>query len=120
MGNFEESIRYQQKAMAYRGEPREDIEALGLAFSESGPRGYWMWRLDRLKGQYERNPTDTAICYAHLGEKDQAFVWLEKAYEKHDMRLFRLKYNLHFDPLRDDPRFKDLLRKMNLPVDVKE
>jgi tetratricopeptide (TPR) repeat protein len=120
MGNFEESIRYQQKAMAFRGEPREDIEALGLAFRESGPRGYWMWRLDRLKGQYDRNPTETAICYTHLGDKDQAFAWLENAYEKHDIRLFRLKYNLHFDPLRDDLRFQDLLRKMNLPVDKKE
>jgi uncharacterized protein HemY len=68
-----------------------------------------------LKGRYDRNPTHTAIYYAQLGDKDQAFAWLEKAYEKHDMELVRLKYNLRFDPIRDDPRFQDLLRRMNFP-----
>ncbi len=115
MGNFEECVRFQQKAMALRGDPPEDIEALGLAYSESGPKGYWMWHLDRLKGRYDRNPTVAAIYYAQLGDRGQAFAWLEKAYEKHDMELFRLKYNLRFDPLRDDPRFQDLLRRMNFP-----
>lgn len=115
MGKFEDCVRFRQKAMTLRGDPPEDIEALGLAYSESGPKGYWMWHLNRLKGRYDRNPTNTAIYYAQLGDKDQAFAWLEKAYEKHDMELFRLKYNLRFDPIRDDPRFQDLLRRMNLP-----
>ena len=115
MGKFEDCVRFQQKAMTLRGDPPEDIEALGLAYSESGPKGYWMWYLDRLKGRYDRNPTNTAIYYAQLGDKDQAFAWLEKAYEKHDMELFRLKYNQRFDPLRDEPRFGDLLRRMNFP-----
>jgi len=115
MGKFEDCLRFRQKAMTLRGEPPEDIEALGLAYSESGPKGYWMWHLDRLKGRYDRNPTNTAIYYAQLGDKEQAFAWLEKAYEKHDMELFRLKYNPRFDPLRNDPRFVDLLRRMNFP-----
>jgi TolB-like protein/Flp pilus assembly protein TadD len=115
MGKFEDCVRFQQKAMTLRGDPPDDIEALGLAYSESGPKGYWMWHLDRLKGQYERKPTNTAIYYAQLGDKDQAFALLEKAYEKHDMELFRLKYNPRFDPLRNDPRFGDLLSRMNFP-----
>ena len=115
MGKFEDCVRFQQKAMTLRGDTTDDIEALGLAYSESGPKGYWMWHLDKLKGRYDQNPTDTAIYYAQLGDKDQAFAWLEKAYEKHDMELFRLKYNPRFDPLRDDPRFGDLLSRMNFP-----
>ena len=91
MGKFEDAVRFRQKAMTLRGDPPEDVEALGLAYSESGPKGYWMWHLNRLKGRYDRNPTNTAIYYAQLGNKDQAFAWLEKAYEKHDMELFRLK-----------------------------
>ena len=115
MGKFEDCVRFRQKAMTLRGDPLEDIEALGLAYSESGPKGYWMWHLNRLKGRYDRNPTNTAIYYAQLGNKEQAFAWLEKAYEKHDMELFRLKYNPRFDPLRSDPRFGDLLRRLNFP-----
>jgi len=115
MEKFEDSVRFLQKVMALDGDPPEDIEALGLAYSESGPKGYWMWHLDRSKGRYDRAPTSTAMYYAQLGNKDQAFAWLEKAYEKHDMQLFRLKYNRRFDPLRNDPRFDDLLRRMNFP-----
>jgi tetratricopeptide (TPR) repeat protein len=117
MGEFEDFVKFTQKTMELRKDPPppEDIEAFRLACSESGPTGYWRWRLDKLKGQYDNKPTDTAICYAQLGDKDQAFAWLEKAYEKHDMELFRLKYNTRFDPLRDDPRFGDLLSRMNFP-----
>ena len=74
-----------------------------------------MWSLNKLKGQYDLHPRRIAICYAQLGDKDQAFAWLEKAYEKHDMGLFRLKYSALYDPLRDDPHFQSLLRRMNFP-----
>jgi hypothetical protein len=53
-----------------------------------------------------------AIICAGLGEKDMAFEWLEKAYEEHFM--IAVKVNQAFDPLRSDPRFADLLRRMNL------
>ena len=101
--------------MTLRGDPPEDIETLGLAYSQSGPKDYWMWKLDRLKGRYDRNPFHTAKYYAQLGDKEQAFAWLEKAYEKHDGPLFRLKVEPGWDPLRDDPRYEDLLRRMNFP-----
>jgi len=49
-----------------------------------------------------------------LGEKDQAFKWLEEAYEERDGGLGFLTVNALLDPLRDDPRFQDLLLRMNL------
>jgi hypothetical protein len=55
------------------------------------------------------------MYYGQLGDKDQAFVWLEKAYEKHDGRMFLLKVDPAMDPLRDDPRYDDLVRRMNFP-----
>ena len=88
---------------------------MGRAYSESGPKGYWMWRLERLKSRYDRYPATTARYYAQIGDKDQAFAWLEKAYEKHDSPMFRLKVQPWWDPLRSDPRFQDLLRRMNFP-----
>jgi len=56
-----------------------------------------------------------AISYAALGNKDAAFAELEKAYQAHDFFLQRLKVDPFMDPLRDDPRFNDLLKRLNFP-----
>jgi len=58
---------------------------------------------------------DIAEFYARLGEKDQAFAWLEKAYVQHSDGLVRLKEELGFDNLRSDPSYADLLRRIGLP-----
>jgi tetratricopeptide (TPR) repeat protein len=60
-------------------------------------------------------PGDISLVYTALGEKDIAFAWLDKAADAFDSRLFQLQDPL-WDPLRDDPRFKSLLRRLNLPV----
>jgi hypothetical protein len=52
--------------------------------------------------------------YAALGEKDKAFEWLGKAYEQRSWFLTYIKVEPTFDPLRSDPRFQDMLRRMNL------
>jgi TolB-like protein len=56
-----------------------------------------------------------ARMYAWRGEKDQAFEWLERAYELRDVGLPWVKFDYSFRTLRDDPRFRALLRTMNLP-----
>jgi serine/threonine-protein kinase len=56
-----------------------------------------------------------AIVHAALGEKDAAFAELEKASQAHDWFFQRLKVDPFMDPLRDDPRFKDLVRRLGLP-----
>ena len=56
-----------------------------------------------------------ALIYAGLGEKDHAFAWLDKAYADHDKGLCFLMVDPPLDPLRPDPRFQDLLRRMNFP-----
>jgi hypothetical protein len=56
-----------------------------------------------------------AVLYAALGDKDAAFAELEKAYEAHDWFLQRIKVDPFMDPLRDDPRFNALVRRLNFP-----
>jgi adenylate cyclase len=56
-----------------------------------------------------------AVVYAGLGDKDQAFALLEKAYEERSGLLPYLKVNPTWDPLRSDPRFADLMRRVGLP-----
>ncbi len=54
-----------------------------------------------------------ALIYTCLGEKDQAFRWLERVYQERESAN-RMNVYPQFDSLRDDPRFHDLLRRMNL------
>ncbi|MDQ3687329.1 MAG: hypothetical protein M3430_17280, partial [Acidobacteriota bacterium] len=56
-----------------------------------------------------------AIFHAALGEKDKAFAELNKSYERRETPLFLIKIDPRFDPLRDDPRFQELLRKVGFP-----
>jgi TolB-like protein/Tfp pilus assembly protein PilF len=60
-------------------------------------------------------PTNIVFIYIGLGEKDKAFEWLEKSYEQRGSWLIHLKVDPMFDSLRSDPRFQDLLEKMNFP-----
>jgi tetratricopeptide (TPR) repeat protein len=67
-------------------------------------------------------PVNLALGYTILGDKDRAFYWLEQAYEHHDrhwlstdMCLDQLRIDPLFKPLRPDPRYVDLLRRIGLP-----
>ena len=55
-----------------------------------------------------------AELYGVLGEQDEAFASLERAYQRHESNLADLAVDPLFDPLRSDPRFKQLLKKMRL------
>ncbi len=121
--NYEYMGLYAQAAAPHQGELMRlwgvsEEETAGLEdAATSGSEGYWRWLLsfykERAKSQYAA-PTLFAKCYGQLGKKDQAFEWLETAYEQRDGRLIFLKVLPAWDPLRDDPRFTDLLRRMNL------
>jgi adenylate cyclase len=56
-----------------------------------------------------------ARFYADLGDKDQAFHWLDTAYQEHDWLLIGLNTYFQLDPLRSDPRFAELVHKVSLP-----
>jgi len=60
-------------------------------------------------------PGWVAEVYVSLGDKDEAMRWLERGYKERDIWLALLKVWPRFDPMRSDPRFQDLLRRMNFP-----
>ena len=60
-------------------------------------------------------PLDIAAIYAALGQKDDAFKWLQTALEKHPFGMAFFKCVPEFDSLRSDSRYTDLLRRMGLP-----
>jgi tetratricopeptide (TPR) repeat protein len=65
------------------------------------------------KGQADGR--DVAVVYAGLGDRDKVFEWLEKDFQKRSTSLVELRMEVPFYPLRTDPRFNDLLKRMNLP-----
>ena len=94
------------------------LGSLGLDYGEAGERDEALNILRQLKERSRQgyvDPMSLALVYLGLGEKDQAFAWLEKAYEERSLMETFLKASPGFAPLRSDPRFQDLLRRMNLP-----
>jgi len=96
---------------------------LALAFlanvlARSGERSRALQVLAELKAASKQkyvNSASFARVYAGLGDKEQAFAWLEKAYDERSTPLYFLKVDPIWDPLRSDPRFNDLLRRIGLP-----
>ena len=73
--------------------------------------------LEQLEGVYRRqhlDPVCAVFGYIGVGKTDEAFAWLEKAYREHSTAITTLKVNPVYDPLRGDPRFQDLLRRVGL------
>jgi len=90
----------------------------GYAYAKTGQREKALQIIERWKEGEKRKYVMNywvAVTYAALGDKDNAFAELEKAYQAHDWFLQRLKVDPFIDILRDDPRYKNLLKRMNLP-----
>jgi serine/threonine-protein kinase len=112
MGKFEDAVNAYQTMMKLAEWPPEQIAALSKAYHEQGIRGYWTWKLKRYKDRPDR-AYSAAQYLAQLGDEDQALERLEVAYERHGSSMHDLKVDPRLDPLRDDPRFQDLLRRVN-------
>jgi serine/threonine-protein kinase len=69
-----------------------------------------------IKEQGATSPTSIADAHAYRGERDEAFAWLERAYAHKEPDLQYIKTELPLKNLEPDPRYKALLRKMNLPL----
>jgi TolB-like protein/Flp pilus assembly protein TadD len=91
---------------------------LGHAYALAGHRAEALKVVAGLKEDSKRlvvAPYDVAVVYAGLGDKDQALAWLERAYQVHNSWLALVQVDPRYDGLRSDPRFQDLLRRMNFP-----
>jgi DNA-binding winged helix-turn-helix (wHTH) protein/TolB-like protein/tetratricopeptide (TPR) repeat protein len=89
--------------------------SLGYAFAKSGQQEKALAMIKKLKGSpVPMTPFVIAEVYAGFGDNDQAFAWLDQAYMQHYPFLFDVRVVPQFDPLRSDPRYAALLRRMNL------
>ena len=117
-GMYEEAIAELNKAVALDQRSKRSA-VLGYAYAMAGKTDEAkkiVEELRELSKQPQRyvSPFDFALIYMGLGDKDQAFVWLEKTYEERPDILQHIKVSPRYDSLRSDPRFTDLLRRMKL------
>ena|ERR1043166_295215 len=123
MGRYEDAVGELEKRASLQGMSPEEISkgkrALLDAVRSTGAKGYWSTMLEFTQQDIKKGDTSPAyqlaMIYAQLGERDEAIKWLEKSYEAKDVNLTALKVDPKWDKLRDDARFKDLLRRLNLP-----
>ena len=114
---YSEAIAELQKAVELSGRERWPLRDLGYGYAISGKRAEAEAIIKELVGKYENGRAlgqDLAAVYAGLGEKDQAFVWLEKDFQTRSGLLGWTRWAPAFESLRSDPRYTELLRRMGL------
>jgi tetratricopeptide (TPR) repeat protein len=113
IGSYEKSVEAYAKSIELAGDS-QNAEAIRQSFVREG----WEGTVRLLTG-IPRPPAmfsyQAATLLASIGEKDAAFAELNTAYENREAFLVMIKVDARMDSLRDDPRFKELLRKMGLP-----
>jgi len=117
-GKFSEAIEWFQKGIALSGNIVYCRSALGHAYGVSGQKTQAIQILNELKALAGRQyvPSyDIAIVYLGLGEKEEAYRWLEKAYDERSAWMVYLNMDPRLDDLRSELRFKGLVRKVGLP-----
>ena len=123
LGRFGDAISAEMRARVLSGETPENAgrkgEALQKALQAEGPAGYWKKELEF--SQLPDNPPETykspysvAIIYTRLGEYDKALQSLAEAFDARALSMTELAIEPAFDPLRSDPRFRELLRRVGL------
>jgi tetratricopeptide (TPR) repeat protein len=117
-GMYEEAIAEFKKAIPLKGGEQSLAKAgLGHVYAVSGKEREARTIINELKqlsGQEYVPSTSVALVYAGLGEKDQAFAWLDKGYEERSFQLQWIKIEPRLDGLRSDSRFHELMRRVGL------
>ena len=116
-GMYPEAVEEIQKAITLSERSPELIALLGGAYAAAGNRKEAEKVIGELAelSKHRYVPTyPIAEIYAEMGRKDEAFEWLDKAYQERAIYFVDLKVDPVLDPLRSDPRFADLLRRTHL------
>jgi TolB-like protein/Flp pilus assembly protein TadD len=114
---YEKALSHFLKLRSLWGSNPQLAAVFGYGCAVAGEKGRAQEILEELNDLSKRqyvSPLARALIYIGLDEKDQAFRWIEKAYEDRVFGLGYLKVEPFFDPLRSDSRFTGLLKRMGL------
>jgi tetratricopeptide (TPR) repeat protein len=128
-------LRYKfSESLSSQGKQKESMEQLAeglrlggkeqpakevrIAYTKGGNQAVQEWRLAYLKQMARKqyvSPLEFASAYARLGQKNEVFQWLEKAYDDHVPKLVRIQQDSDLNSLHGDPRFQALVKRIGLP-----
>jgi len=114
-GMYEEAVLEFQKL----GDHPHALGHLGNAYARMGRAAEARNMITKLREHVKKSgigPYEIALVYAGLDEKDEAFAWLDQAFAAHDKGLTYLKIDPCIDPLRTDPRYGALVKRVGLPL----
>jgi tetratricopeptide (TPR) repeat protein len=117
-GTYQEAIEQVREAIRLSRDNLAYIAALGLEYAAAGRRVEALNILNDLKARSKHEYVPSGLFFqlcSAVGEKGEAITWLEKAYQEHDAVMLGIRGVPPSDPLRSDPRFQDILRRMNFP-----
>ncbi|HZD53436.1 MAG TPA: hypothetical protein VE175_10325 [Woeseiaceae bacterium] len=97
----------------------EPADSLREAYRRSGPAGYWRRNLEELQRSQQEGSNVPAIAWAkvydRLGDKNRALALLNEAFEERSGHLIMLQVGPRWEVLREDPRFQEIVQRMNFP-----
>jgi TolB-like protein/Flp pilus assembly protein TadD len=117
-GKNTEAIAAAEKAAVLANRAGVTLGTLGYIYAVTGRRAEAVAVIRELEEKYARREAIgqfVAFVYMGFGDKDKAFEWLEKDFQARDGKLAEIRWQFQFESLTDDPRFKSLLKRMNLP-----
>jgi tetratricopeptide (TPR) repeat protein len=117
LGRFEESIAAFRRAFDLSDDLPVTLGWLGLTLGLSGQNAQARRVLEQLRDLGTKRyvlPSSIAWVHLGLGEIDDALAWMERAIERNDGWMPAMKSYTFLEPLKDDPRFRALIRKLNL------
>ena len=114
LGRSREAVDAYITPFTFSEQNHDMVAALRAAAARDGIKGFWETRLQYLLKEPEVRAYSVATAYVKIGDHDRALAWLEKHYAERGAWIRGLKVQPQWDPLRDDPRFQDLLRRANI------
>ena len=118
LGRNSDAIAEMEKAVTLTNRSSITLGDLGYVYAVVGRKAEALTVIKELEEKYARKESVGAYLgavYAALGEKDKVFEWLEKDFEVRNGKLSEIRWQIQFETVRDDPRFKALFRRMGLP-----
>lgn len=122
MKHDKEAVEAYLKADQLSGQPTDRLRSFRRAYEDGGLHGYWRMRLEMRQKEINGGrvpPYAFAVLSVRAGENDRAMEYLEEAYKQRQPMMAWINSIIVFDPLKNDPRYKDLLRRMNFPSPVR-
>jgi DNA-binding winged helix-turn-helix (wHTH) protein/TolB-like protein/Tfp pilus assembly protein PilF len=117
-GNYELALQEGKKGLDLTGNSAHAKASLGVIYARAGDHVNAKKVIDELVATLRNtyvSPMDIALIYSAMKDRDNAIIWLEKALQERSPWMFELNVTPELDPIRDDPRFHDLARRVGLP-----